>query len=227
MKIDKEREALFEDWLIREMPPGTVIGDPKWWAPRILRAALGGTFINEGTKIREGGAALDEQNAGPSDEELLRFIASLDPRLSVPGMCRALLSKYAAPVPKEVFCSHCGGSGDAHSPDGGWRGSCNCSTGKAIAAPAPKGGPVAWLHQCRKKPGLKSLSFSKLEPKLKSLGYAATPLYAEPVNDQDEKDARSLVSSLVGASNYIDKLGGDSRAYRMAITAIAKQGKGE
>ncbi|MPS30539.1 MAG: hypothetical protein E2576_14505 [Alcaligenaceae bacterium] len=34
-----EREA-FVAWLAREMPAGTVIGDPAWWAPRILRAAL-------------------------------------------------------------------------------------------------------------------------------------------------------------------------------------------
>lgn len=30
----------FADWLAREMPPYTVIGDPGWWAPRIWRAAL-------------------------------------------------------------------------------------------------------------------------------------------------------------------------------------------
>jgi hypothetical protein len=30
----------FADWLKREMPPGTVISDPAWWAPRILRAAI-------------------------------------------------------------------------------------------------------------------------------------------------------------------------------------------
>jgi hypothetical protein len=30
----------FADWLAREMPSGTVINDPAWWAPRILRAAL-------------------------------------------------------------------------------------------------------------------------------------------------------------------------------------------
>lgn len=29
----------FADWLAREMPAGTVIADPAWWAPRILRAA--------------------------------------------------------------------------------------------------------------------------------------------------------------------------------------------
>lgn len=30
-------EALneFTEWLAREMPPGTVISDPRWWAPRI------------------------------------------------------------------------------------------------------------------------------------------------------------------------------------------------
>jgi hypothetical protein len=31
-------EQNFAAWLEREMPAGTVIGDPKWWAPRILRA---------------------------------------------------------------------------------------------------------------------------------------------------------------------------------------------
>lgn len=30
----------FAAWLAREMPAGTVIGDPAWWAPRIARAAL-------------------------------------------------------------------------------------------------------------------------------------------------------------------------------------------
>jgi len=30
----------FAAWLAREMPAGTVIGDPAWWAPKILRAAL-------------------------------------------------------------------------------------------------------------------------------------------------------------------------------------------
>ena len=27
----------FVEWLCREAPPGTVISDPKWWAPRIYR----------------------------------------------------------------------------------------------------------------------------------------------------------------------------------------------
>ena len=29
----------FEKWLCREMPAGTVIGNPSWWAPRIMKAA--------------------------------------------------------------------------------------------------------------------------------------------------------------------------------------------
>lgn len=28
----------FADWLAREMPPGTVISNPRWWAPRIAAA---------------------------------------------------------------------------------------------------------------------------------------------------------------------------------------------
>lgn len=30
--------SCFDDWLTREMPAGTVIGDPLWWAPRIRKA---------------------------------------------------------------------------------------------------------------------------------------------------------------------------------------------
>lgn len=30
----------FVEWLRKEMPPGTEIADPEWWAPRIYRAAL-------------------------------------------------------------------------------------------------------------------------------------------------------------------------------------------
>ena len=42
----------------------------------------------------------------------------------------------------------------------------------------PKGGqePVAWMHQCRKKPELVKLSFKKREPALAASGYKARPL---------------------------------------------------
>lgn len=29
-----------EEWLVREMPPGTVISNPSWWAKRIARQAI-------------------------------------------------------------------------------------------------------------------------------------------------------------------------------------------
>jgi hypothetical protein len=32
--------ANFSEWLAREMPAGTVIGDPGWWAPRIAAELL-------------------------------------------------------------------------------------------------------------------------------------------------------------------------------------------
>ena len=32
----------FEQWLSREMPAGTVIGDPLWWAPKIRKALQSG-----------------------------------------------------------------------------------------------------------------------------------------------------------------------------------------
>jgi hypothetical protein len=32
--------AEFEAWMCKQVPPGTVVTDPKWWAPRIWRAAI-------------------------------------------------------------------------------------------------------------------------------------------------------------------------------------------
>lgn len=31
--------ARFTEWLVKEMPSGTVIGDPQWWARKLLAAA--------------------------------------------------------------------------------------------------------------------------------------------------------------------------------------------
>lgn len=33
-------EEQFKEWLKREMPEGTVIGNPEWWAKKIWQAAL-------------------------------------------------------------------------------------------------------------------------------------------------------------------------------------------
>lgn len=36
-QTEQMREALRE-FLVREMPAGTVIGDPEWWVPKIMKA---------------------------------------------------------------------------------------------------------------------------------------------------------------------------------------------
>ena len=59
----------------------------------------------------------------------------------------------------------------------------------------PEQEPVAYLHQCRKKPELKELSFKKHEPELFAKGYKAIPLsdatppaaQRKPLTD-DERD---------------------------------------
>ncbi|GAA5786098.1 hypothetical protein [Chitiniphilus shinanonensis] len=37
---ETEPSESFAEWLCREMPPNTIIGDPTWWAPRIERAVV-------------------------------------------------------------------------------------------------------------------------------------------------------------------------------------------
>lgn len=63
----------FTAWLCREMPAGTVIGDPAWWAPKII-AALS--------------APLDAQPVASidSDEFLGRAIAAVSEAMSI-GQC--------------------------------------------------------------------------------------------------------------------------------------------
>jgi hypothetical protein len=45
----------------------------------------------------------------------------------------------------------------------------------------PKQEPIAYLHQCGKKPELKELSFKKNEPLLAAKGYKAIPLTSPPI----------------------------------------------
>jgi len=49
----KKIEQQFSEWLCREMPAGTIIGDPKWWAPKIVRAVLRGLESAEPVAWRE------------------------------------------------------------------------------------------------------------------------------------------------------------------------------
>lgn len=38
--VPQSAPAGFVEWLCQEMPPGTVISDPAWWAPKIHRSML-------------------------------------------------------------------------------------------------------------------------------------------------------------------------------------------
>jgi hypothetical protein len=51
--VSVEVKSDFAEWLAREMPPGTIISDPRWWAPRIEKAiaALAKPFPNAVLKI--------------------------------------------------------------------------------------------------------------------------------------------------------------------------------
>jgi hypothetical protein len=57
-----EADAAFADWLAHEMPPGTIVSDARWWAPRILRAirrlaspqVQGGEAVPTGWYLRTG-----------------------------------------------------------------------------------------------------------------------------------------------------------------------------
>lgn len=40
-------EEQFKEWLKREMPEGTVIGNPEWWAKKIWQAALSAKSVPE------------------------------------------------------------------------------------------------------------------------------------------------------------------------------------
>lgn len=39
-ELSEEASQELAEWFCREMPPGTVVGDPRWWAPRIVKAVL-------------------------------------------------------------------------------------------------------------------------------------------------------------------------------------------
>ena len=62
---DDQQFADFAAWLAREIPPGTVISDPLWWAPRIARAVL----------ARWGRPAKEIEPQGPTDEEWQEFLS--------------------------------------------------------------------------------------------------------------------------------------------------------
>lgn len=60
--------------------------------------------------------------------------------------------------------------------------------------------PVAWLHQCNKRPDLIEMSFSKREPTLASKGYKARPLIFGDIAHQQPKREPLTVEQIAAAT---------------------------
>ncbi len=83
---------------------------------------------------------------------------------------------------------------------------------RAALASAPVAGdaqPVAWLHQCRKKPELTQVTMKKHEPALASKGFRPVPLYAAPQASEAGRDARAVLEAWQAVCDRIvDQYGG-------------------
>ena len=85
----------------------------------------------------------------------------------------------------------------------------------ALEQPQGEQEPVAWMHQCRKKPELVKLSFKKREPALAASGYKARPLIfgdtvqpLQPLTDEQQiaEALRRNGLALVKTANGYDVL---------------------
>ena len=103
-----------------------------------------------------------------------------------------------APAPVEQRCTYCDGTGDVHSIDGEWRGTCHCA-----AAPAPQ--PV---HQGERAELVEA--FGKLYKKyvnllesgrdrILDLGGSCDPVDVMEMSDPELRDARTALSKYKGA----------------------------
>ena len=106
---DEKWFADFAAWLAREMPAGTVIADPLWWAPRIARAVLARwgrpAIAPDGPAVPHGRepASVTHQ---PTDKELHRLMHSFvlggespeDFSFDHCGFARAALARWGRPA---------------------------------------------------------------------------------------------------------------------------------
>jgi hypothetical protein len=100
----RDAAGSFAEWLAREMPAGTVINDPAWWAPRILRVALAGReaapLVDKVTDIIELYAesydSMGRMNGG--DNKVGCYCVATDLRQNIIPQVRAALAQPAAPV---------------------------------------------------------------------------------------------------------------------------------
>lgn len=116
---DLTPEGSFAAWFRKEVPPGTVIGNPDWWAPRIWRAVERARLAQQGgdelARLREFAAWVMEAHTGSIEgweiqekavelglmEEVLCDGSCEDCCGAIPGedtCCRPLLSPTAPPT---------------------------------------------------------------------------------------------------------------------------------
>ena len=109
---DRVREALaeFSAYVVRNYPPGTIIGDPAWHAPRLLRAARAALSALPQEPTADPAASKDHdwaksESAPQNGQELLRAImvhngVSRGDSVSASGACamsdRAMIYTTAA-----------------------------------------------------------------------------------------------------------------------------------
>ena len=70
----------------------------------------------------------------------------------------------------------------------------------AVEQPQGEQEPVAWLHQCNKRPDLIEMSFSKREPTLASKGYKARPLIFGDIAHPQPKREPLTVEQIAAAT---------------------------
>jgi len=66
----------FEQWLSREMPAGTVIGDPLWWAPKMRKALQSGEPVGQVYFESSGAISVNWLNANKLAEDDLLYTTS-------------------------------------------------------------------------------------------------------------------------------------------------------
>lgn len=83
----------------------------------------------------------------------------------------------------------------------GWRAAPLCDLlHAALEQPQVEQEPVAWLHQCNKRPDLIEMSFSKREPTLASKGYKARPLIFGDIAHPQPKREPLTVEQIAAAT---------------------------
>lgn len=131
----------FTAWLCEQMPQGTVIGDPKWWAPKILHAVRAFTEVPAPVAASEPVAehvAWLRYVDWPNGQTSIRVCDSDDE-----GAFKVYTHPPTAAVTVTEACSECNGTGSVVVPVccGSGYGSECCGCPDREDAPCPKCAP--------------------------------------------------------------------------------------